>query len=95
MNEISSRQYLGRNTASMIRCPAGRRLWLKLYKLFVKKLDGNYTLFYHPYTCNSCAGDYQSDNHSKTPPYILKCFAFELFVPYMPAILRAYCASNS
>ena len=42
-----------------------------------------------------CAGDYQSDNHSKTPPHIAKCSAIELFIPYVLAFLRAHRASNS
>jgi hypothetical protein len=42
-----------------------------------------------------CAGDYQSDNHFKTPPHIANSPAIELFIPYVLVFLRAHRGANS
>ena len=66
-----------------------------LKKKHLKKLDGNNTLFYHPHTRIQCAGDYPSDNHSKTPPYIEKFSVIVLFTPYVLLVFNAHRGSNS
>jgi hypothetical protein len=43
----------------------------------------------------SCAGDYQSDNHPKIPPYIGKSVEISEFYTYIWAKNIAHCASNS
>lgn len=43
----------------------------------------------------SCAGDYQNDNHPKTPPYISKSVQNTGFLTHLRAKIVAQCEANS